>query len=60
MEHYGQQRVPSFYQRKGIEENFPEASITFDRFHVIKAANEVLEKVRRSANNASVERSALV
>ena len=32
---------------KGIEENFPEASITFDKFHVIKAANEALEKVRR-------------
>ncbi|GHS99216.1 hypothetical protein AGMMS50276_22420 [Synergistales bacterium] len=32
---------------KGIEENFPNASITFDKFHVIKAANEALEKVRR-------------
>jgi transposase len=32
---------------KGIEENFQEASITFDKFHVIKAANEALEKVRR-------------
>jgi transposase len=32
---------------KGIEENFPKASITFDKFHVIKAANEALEKVRR-------------
>jgi transposase len=32
---------------KGVEENFPEASITFDKFHVIKAVNEALEKVRR-------------
>jgi transposase len=32
---------------KGVEENFPEASITFDKFHVVKAANEALEKVRR-------------
>jgi transposase len=32
---------------KGIEENFPQASITFDKFHVIKAANEALEKIRR-------------
>jgi transposase len=32
---------------KGIEENFQKASITFDKFHVIKAANEALEKVRR-------------
>jgi transposase len=32
---------------KGIEENFPNASITFDKFHVIKAANEAMEKVRR-------------
>lgn len=31
---------------KGIEENFPKASITFDKFHVIKAANEALNKVR--------------
>jgi len=32
---------------KGIEENFPQASITFDKFHVIKIANEALDKVRR-------------
>jgi len=32
---------------KGVEENFPEASITFDKFHVIRAASEALEKVRR-------------
>jgi transposase len=32
---------------KGIEENFPQAKITFDKFHVIKAVNEALDKVRR-------------
>jgi transposase len=32
---------------KGIEENFPGASITFDKFHVIKAMNEALNEVRR-------------
>ena len=32
---------------KGIEENFPRAAITFDKFHVIKAVNEALEKIRR-------------
>jgi transposase len=32
---------------KGIEENFPQAAITFDKFHVIKAINEALEKIRR-------------
>jgi transposase len=31
---------------KGIEENFPQAAITFDKFHVIKAVNEALEKIR--------------
>jgi len=31
---------------KGIVENFPQAAITFDKFHVIKAANEALEKIR--------------
>jgi transposase len=32
---------------KGIEENFPQAAKTFDKFHVIKAVNEALEKIRR-------------
>jgi len=32
---------------KGIEENFQQAAITFDKFHVIKAVNEALEKIRR-------------
>ena len=36
---------PSFIS--GIEENFPEASITFDKFHVMKMVNEALDNVRR-------------
>lgn len=32
---------------RGIEKNFPKASITFDKFHVIKAMNEALDEVRR-------------
>lgn len=32
---------------KGVEENFPKAELTFDKFHVIKLANEAVEKVRR-------------
>lgn len=32
---------------KGIEEAFPEAHITFDKFHVMKLVNEAVDKVRR-------------
>jgi len=31
----------------GIRENFPNAKITFDKFHVIKLANEAVDEVRR-------------
>ena len=31
----------------GIKENFPNAEITFDKFHVIKLANEAVDQVRR-------------
>jgi transposase len=31
----------------GIEHTFPNAAITFDKFHVIKAMNEALDEVRR-------------
>jgi transposase len=31
----------------GIENNFPHASITFDKFHVMKLMNEAVDKVRR-------------
>ena len=36
---------PSFIS--GIEKHFPEASVTFDKFHVMKMVNEALDKVRR-------------
>jgi len=32
---------------KGIEENFPATSITFDKFHVMKIMNEAVDAVRR-------------
>lgn len=32
---------------KGVEEAFPNASICFDRFHVIKHANDMVDNVRR-------------
>ena len=31
----------------GIEEHFPEARITFDKFHVMKLMNQALDEVRR-------------
>ncbi len=33
---------------KGARESFPDAEITFDRFHVVKLLNEAVEKVRRT------------
>lgn len=36
---------PSFIS--GIEANFPKASITFDKFHVMKMVNEALDLVRK-------------
>jgi transposase len=33
---------------KGATENFPNASITFDKFHVVKMANEAVDEVRRT------------
>jgi transposase len=33
---------------KGAEENFPHAAITFDKFHIIQAANEAVDEVRRN------------
>ena len=32
---------------KGAEENFPQAAITFDKFHVMKMVNEAVDQVRR-------------
>jgi len=38
---------------KGVEENLPEAEITFDKFHILKIINEAVDEVRRQevANN---------
>lgn len=32
---------------KGVEENFSEAAITFDKFHIMKKINEAVDEVRR-------------
>jgi transposase len=32
---------------KGIQENLPNAEITFDKFHILKIINEAVDKVRR-------------
>jgi transposase len=32
---------------KGVEENLPDAQITFDKFHVLKIINEAVDKVRK-------------
>ncbi|MDY0404499.1 ISL3 family transposase [Virgibacillus sp. 179-BFC.A HS] len=39
----------------GIEENFPNASITFDKFHVMKMVNEALDQVRRQEQTTQSE-----
>lgn len=43
----------------GIESNFENAAITFDRFHVMKLMNEAVDQVRREeqANNANLKRT---
>jgi len=43
----------------GIESNFANAAITFDRFHVMKLMNEAIDQVRRQeqAHNASLKRT---
>ena len=32
---------------KGVKENLPDAKITFDKFHIVKALNEAVDEVRR-------------
>ncbi len=32
---------------KGVEEQFPEAELTFDKFHIMKIVNEAVDQVRR-------------
>src|SRR5271167_1003162 len=41
----------------GVKENFPNAEITFDKFHVIKLANEAVDQVRReeARNNFQIK-----
>ena len=43
----------------GIESNFENAAITFDRFHVMKLMNEAVDQVRREeqADNANLKRT---
>ena len=38
----------------GIEQNLPDAGITFDRFHVMKIINDAVDKVRRSEQKQDI------
>lgn len=51
---------PSFI--KGIEEQLPNAEITFDKFHIVKTLNEAVDKVRKSeqASNPILKNSRYV
>lgn len=40
---------------KGATESFPQASITFDKFHVIQATNEAVDEVRRTERKSCAE-----
>ena len=40
---------------KGVEENLPNAEITFDKFHVIKILNEAVDEVRRQEQKGQPE-----
>lgn len=44
---------------RGVENNFENAAITFDRFHVMKLMNQGIDQVRREeqAHNASLKRT---
>ncbi len=46
----------------GIDDNFPNASITFDKFHVMKMMNEAVDKVRRQeqSNNELLKKTRYV
>ncbi len=43
---------PAF--RRGVTEAFPDAEITFDKFHVIKLMNEALDALRRAEQKEQV------
>ena len=38
---------------QGIGENFPQARLTFDKFHVIKMMNEAVDQVRREERRSA-------
>lgn len=40
---------------KGAGEHFPNAAITFDKFHVVQAANEAVDEVRRTERKSSAQ-----
>lgn len=40
---------------KGAAEHFPQASVTFDKFHVIKTANEAVDEVRRTERKSCAD-----
>lgn len=40
---------------KGLNDNFPHANITFDKFHVIKLINEAIDKTRREEQKNNSE-----
>jgi len=40
---------------KGVTENLPEASITFDKFHAVKIVSDAVEKVRREEQKSRPE-----
>ena len=40
---------------QGIGENFPQARLTFDKFHVIKMMNEAVDQVRREERRSAEE-----
>jgi transposase len=40
---------------RGIEEQFPQAAITFDKFHVMKLVNEAVDEVRKAEQKQEPE-----
>jgi transposase len=42
---------------KGVEEQFPDAELTFDKFHIVKVVNEAVDKVRREEQKEHPELS---
>ena len=39
----------------GVEKHFPEAHLTFDKFHVLKILNEAVDEVRRQEQQSRPE-----